>query len=258
MSTLYEALGVRSTADGEAIQRAFYQLARTHHPDRLTTDAATSERFKQITAAYAVLKDPARRAAYDAGLRETRRRRSRDLLICAAAALLSFGGVSGGILLFHDARAAQELALPTPPAAYAEATPQPAEPLRKLPSLAEFIAPIEDTPVPPDVTVTGSTQGPPAATAAAQPTEDAADPPSPTEAPKSAAATTPAMTVVRVWTRPQGTTRDARSGHAAKSFMVPREQPDDPRPSKEGRGAGGSDTAKTAIVRLQLNRRVHD
>src|SRR5262245_13425719 len=128
MSTLYEALGIQPTVDGEAIQRAFYDLARAHHPDRLAGNDPGNERFKQITAAYAVLKNPAARATYDAELemlRRVRRQRKRELLICALAAVLSFSVVSGGILLFRDARAAQQLALQQPPAPQVEqATPQ--------------------------------------------------------------------------------------------------------------------------------------
>jgi curved DNA-binding protein CbpA len=255
MSTLYEALGIQPTANGEAIQRAFYDLARAYHPDRRTTDDASHERFKQVTAAYAVLKNAAARATYDAELemlRRVRRQRKRELLICALAAALSFSVVSGGILLFRDARAAQQLALWQPPAPQvAQAPPQSEAPLRKLPSLSEFIAPVEDSiaSVPADAMVTGSTQGQPAAPVALPPTEDAADRARPTEDLKTASATTPALTaVVRVWTRPPGTGRGAQSGHAVKTFTVPRERPEDPRPGKEGGSTGSLDASKTARV----------
>src|SRR5882757_32069 len=102
MSTLYDVLGVCPTAEGGAIQRAFRDLAKAHHPDQNVTDGDIDERFKQITAAYAILKNATTRAAYDARLEQarrlTRRRQNRDLLICGVAAVLSFGAMSGGIL----------------------------------------------------------------------------------------------------------------------------------------------------------------
>jgi hypothetical protein len=250
MSTLYQALGIQPTADGEAIQRAFRDLASVHHPDRLATDDAGHERFKQITAAYAVLKNPATRAAYDTELKTTRRQRKRDLLICALAAALSFGAVSGGILLFRDARAEQQLVLREPPAPEVEqATPRPAAPQHKLPSLAEFIAPIEERPAPaPTEIATRDNAQPLATTLATPPAEEAGERTRlPVEELKSAKAVELApTTVVRVWTRPQGTARGVRSGYEAKTFTVPRERPEDPRPAKEGRSPDTQDAAKTA------------
>jgi len=55
----YESLGVPRNADEKAIKDAL-----RYHSDH-NTDPAASERFKGIAAAYAVLSDPAKRAAYD-------------------------------------------------------------------------------------------------------------------------------------------------------------------------------------------------
>ena len=68
---LYEVLGVAPDADAHQLDQAFRVLARRHHPDtRTQQDAADqpwldSQRFQEILAAYAVLRDPVARAAYD-------------------------------------------------------------------------------------------------------------------------------------------------------------------------------------------------
>ena len=62
----YEALGVARDADQTAIKDAFRQLALKYHPDR-NKEPGAGERFKEIAEAYAVLNDPKKRAAYDAG-----------------------------------------------------------------------------------------------------------------------------------------------------------------------------------------------
>jgi molecular chaperone DnaJ len=62
----YEVLGVGRDADQKAIKDAFRQLALKYHPDR-NKEPGAEERFKEIAEAYAVLNDPQKRAAYDAG-----------------------------------------------------------------------------------------------------------------------------------------------------------------------------------------------
>lgn len=69
----YAVLGVpRDAAEGE-IKKAYRKLAMECHPDRNNGDKAAEERFKTVTEAYEVLRDPDKRAAYDryghAGLR---------------------------------------------------------------------------------------------------------------------------------------------------------------------------------------------
>jgi curved DNA-binding protein len=60
----YEVLGVSRDADADALQRAYRQLARKHHPD-VAKDPGAEDRFKEINEAYQVLSDPATRARYD-------------------------------------------------------------------------------------------------------------------------------------------------------------------------------------------------
>jgi molecular chaperone DnaJ len=61
---LYAVLGLARGATEEEIKRAYRQLARELHPD-INKDPEAERRFKQITAAYETLKDPARRRQYD-------------------------------------------------------------------------------------------------------------------------------------------------------------------------------------------------
>jgi curved DNA-binding protein len=60
----YAALGVPRDADLEQIKKAYRKLARTYHPD--VSKASDAEaRFKDAAEAYATLKNPEKRAAYD-------------------------------------------------------------------------------------------------------------------------------------------------------------------------------------------------
>ena len=60
----YAALGVPRDADLDAIKKAYRKLAREHHPDMSKAPGAEA-RFKEVAEAYATLKDPEKRAAYD-------------------------------------------------------------------------------------------------------------------------------------------------------------------------------------------------
>jgi curved DNA-binding protein len=62
---LYLALGVSRDASQEELRAAYRKLARQHHPDVNPNDAAAEERFKDISAAYAVLSDEEKRQRYD-------------------------------------------------------------------------------------------------------------------------------------------------------------------------------------------------
>jgi molecular chaperone DnaJ len=63
---LYELLGVARDADADALKKAYRRLARQLHPD-VNPDPESQEQFKLVTAAYEVLSDPQKRAAYDRG-----------------------------------------------------------------------------------------------------------------------------------------------------------------------------------------------
>lgn len=60
----YKILGLSRDAKPEDIKRAYRTLARKYHPD-VSTEKDAEARFKEVGEAYAVLKDPEKRKAYD-------------------------------------------------------------------------------------------------------------------------------------------------------------------------------------------------
>ncbi|MET0155270.1 MAG: molecular chaperone DnaJ [Rickettsiales bacterium] len=61
----YALLGVEKGADADALKKAYRTLAMKHHPDRNKDNPEAEKKFKEISEAYDVLKDPQKRAAYD-------------------------------------------------------------------------------------------------------------------------------------------------------------------------------------------------
>lgn len=61
----YEVLGVARGASDDDLKRAYRKLAMAHHPDRNRDNPASEAKFKDASAAYDVLKDAEKRAAYD-------------------------------------------------------------------------------------------------------------------------------------------------------------------------------------------------
>ena len=61
----YQTMGVARDASAEDIKRAYRRLARKYHPD-VSKEKDAEARFKEIGEAYEVLRDPEKRAAYDA------------------------------------------------------------------------------------------------------------------------------------------------------------------------------------------------
>jgi molecular chaperone DnaJ len=65
MADYYRTLGVARDASDDDIKTAYRKLAVKYHPDRNGGSVDSEERFKAITEAYDVLRDPQKRAAYD-------------------------------------------------------------------------------------------------------------------------------------------------------------------------------------------------
>jgi DnaJ-class molecular chaperone len=63
----YRTLNVPRSADQAAIKQAYRKLAKMLHPDRNPGSARAEQRFKEVSQAYDLLSDPAKRAKYDRG-----------------------------------------------------------------------------------------------------------------------------------------------------------------------------------------------
>ena len=61
----YKVLGVEKSADASAIKSAYRKLARKYHPDVNPDDKAAEDKFKEISEAYDILSDPAKKSEYD-------------------------------------------------------------------------------------------------------------------------------------------------------------------------------------------------
>lgn len=57
----YTILGVQKNASPDQLKKAYKKASMQHHPDR----GGDEEQFKKVNEAYATLKDPQKRAAYD-------------------------------------------------------------------------------------------------------------------------------------------------------------------------------------------------
>ncbi|MBM3556070.1 MAG: J domain-containing protein [Alphaproteobacteria bacterium] len=63
----YDILGVSKSASQDDIRKAYRKLAKQHHPDLNKGNKASAEKFKEISAANAIVGDPETRAKFDRG-----------------------------------------------------------------------------------------------------------------------------------------------------------------------------------------------
>ncbi|MDR1545971.1 MAG: DnaJ domain-containing protein [Deltaproteobacteria bacterium] len=61
----YKALGLDNKAGPEQVKQAYRRLAKQYHPDRNPGDKAAEEKFKELSMAYDILSDPAKKTEYD-------------------------------------------------------------------------------------------------------------------------------------------------------------------------------------------------
>jgi len=64
---LYSVLGVSRQASDDEIRQAYRRLAKENHPDLHPGDKQAEDKFKRVSAAFAILGDPDKRKRYDAG-----------------------------------------------------------------------------------------------------------------------------------------------------------------------------------------------
>ena len=61
----YTLLGITKTATADEIKKAYRKLAVKYHPDKNQGNKQAEEKFKEMSEAYEVLKDPEKRKKYD-------------------------------------------------------------------------------------------------------------------------------------------------------------------------------------------------
>ena len=61
----YDTLGISSEASKSDIKSAYRKLAMKYHPDRNQGDAGAEQKFKDVSQAYEILKDPKKKQTYD-------------------------------------------------------------------------------------------------------------------------------------------------------------------------------------------------
>lgn len=65
MADYYKTLGIEKNANADEIKKAYRKMAMKYHPDRNKDDKVAEAKFKEAGAAYDILKDEDKRAAYD-------------------------------------------------------------------------------------------------------------------------------------------------------------------------------------------------
>jgi molecular chaperone DnaJ len=89
----YKILGVARDASQPDIKKAYRKLAQKNHPDSANGDKAAEERFKEISSAYDVLGDTAKRPEYD---------KVRDMVASGARFGPKAGAPGGQWIRFED------------------------------------------------------------------------------------------------------------------------------------------------------------
>ncbi len=124
MADFYAVLGVPRDASDDDIKQSYRRLAMQWHPDRNGGAKEAEEKFKTITEAYDVLRDPQKRAAFDrygeAGLRGASQAQHEHVDLSEALNIFmrDFGGFGdmfgGGGGRRSGPRAGSDIKLPVP------------------------------------------------------------------------------------------------------------------------------------------------
>lgn len=100
----YAVLGVPPTATSDEIRRAYRRQVRVHHPDTRPTPQSmpfVDEHLRRVLAAYALLRDPERRARYDcAATRDDRAAKRRPTAPRAPAETTNTPNSTGAVRIF--------------------------------------------------------------------------------------------------------------------------------------------------------------
>ena len=111
----YLVLGVAPTATQAEITHAYRTHLRAHHPDTRPARSAhtADEHLRQVLAAYALLRDPARRADYDRATADAANTRPRTPAVSIPAERPSAGRVQ--IPITHRHNKTPTTPVPPPP-----------------------------------------------------------------------------------------------------------------------------------------------
>lgn len=108
MASYYERLGLSRDASSEEIKKAYRRVALKYHPDRNEGSKEAEARFKEVTEAYEVLRDPNKRERYDRygveGLRGRPGGGGFDFSDALSVFMRDFGGFGGLEDLFGGRR----------------------------------------------------------------------------------------------------------------------------------------------------------
>jgi len=107
MNTLYDVLGVPPRADEKTIRTAFRKAAKSFHPDLNAGDPGAELQFRQLVAAYELLKNPEQREAYDQQLKDDRRQRFRRIASPIISGVVS-GSIVAAVMLWLNAQKPSE------------------------------------------------------------------------------------------------------------------------------------------------------